>query len=219
MNLLFKITLLLISTYLLPVNAQKKATEESFKILYDRFNMYEGEKVPDCALLADNGEIIQLYELDCEVMILDFWASWCSNCISDFPDSIELIERLKNHGYESIKWISLSVDADTSAWQKTMLRLQVPGSNYLISQYEALEKFHVIDYPSYIILDKNKRILGYDILAPYSGSYMEYFICEAFKGQSAAVSFSKAIDIRDGYCYPSEYFKDWKETYNLTHNE
>ncbi len=216
MSLLNKSILVLIIFSSLSVNAQNQASEKSFNILLKQFDQYVGVKVPNCELIDENGNSVNLHEINCKLMVMDFWASWCVNCIRDFPESLKLYEKLIDNGFDSILWISISVDQDTVVWKKTISRLEVPGRNFLLNIESAKEDFHINEYPTYILLDEEKRILGFEIPSPHEGSYMEYFICKAFEGQTVAESFKKAIDIRDGFCYSTQYYNDWKEAKKLT---
>ncbi|MEO8404404.1 MAG: TlpA disulfide reductase family protein [Chitinophagaceae bacterium] len=56
-----------------------------------------GDKVPDFkfSLVNDQSEFGTLYEFKGKFIILDFWATWCSACISHFP-KMQLFQKLNN---------------------------------------------------------------------------------------------------------------------------
>ena len=58
----------------------------------------EGELAPDFTLSRVDGGEVTLSELRGEVVILDFWATWCPPCRMEIPDFVELYEKYKDEG-------------------------------------------------------------------------------------------------------------------------
>lgn len=45
-----------------------------------------GEALPDCSFKTFDGATFRLAELKGKPSVLNFWASWCPNCIREMPD-------------------------------------------------------------------------------------------------------------------------------------
>ncbi|MDR1357821.1 MAG: TlpA family protein disulfide reductase [Coriobacteriales bacterium] len=67
----------------------------------------EGDTAPDFSFAALDGTVSSLAELKGEVVLLNFWASWCPPCVAEMPD----IERLRE-AYPSLKVLAVSLDVD-----------------------------------------------------------------------------------------------------------
>jgi len=58
--------------------------------------------VPDFAFTDFNGKARKLSEFRGKVVLLDFWATWCSPCMADFPHLKELYAKHQASGFEII---------------------------------------------------------------------------------------------------------------------
>jgi thiol-disulfide isomerase/thioredoxin len=56
-----------------------------------------------------NGKIFEEKSLDGKVVLLDFWATWCSPCVAEFPHLKKLYEKYHKKGFEIIGY---NVDSD-----------------------------------------------------------------------------------------------------------
>lgn len=58
-----------------------------------------GEKVVDFTLKSNQGNNIQMSDLRGQVVMLNFWASWCGPCVQEFPYLEQIHQRYKNAGF------------------------------------------------------------------------------------------------------------------------
>lgn len=213
LNLKLVAAILIVSSSI--VSGQFRAPEDVYHYMIKRYDQYLGETAPNCQLMDIDGELHNLHDFNHKLVILDFWATWCSGCIKGIPASNGVYDRLKSNGYTDIEWIYVSVDADTANWKNMVMSKEMKGYSLLASVDLAKEEFHFVGFPTYIVLDSNMQILGFDIQKPNEkGGLLEYTLCQAYNGKTAGEAFQSAFEKgNDGYYYPSQHYKDWDDTY------
>ena len=60
----------------------------------------EGQPAPDFKLKGLDGKEVQLASLKNQVVVLDFWATWCPPCVKSLPDLNKLYEQRKAKGLQ-----------------------------------------------------------------------------------------------------------------------
>lgn len=73
-----------------------------------------GTEAPDFTLNDLNGKSHKLSSLRGNYVVLDFWASWCSDCRKDMPEMKRLYER---YGKE-VQFVGISFDDKKENWEK-----------------------------------------------------------------------------------------------------
>ncbi len=88
-------------------------------------DLVAGQKVPDFMLTDLNGEEVALYDVleDNELVLVEFWASWCGPCIKAFPDLKTLHADYNDRGFEIV---SISIDNDTYSWEQESKAQELP---------------------------------------------------------------------------------------------
>ena len=74
-----------------------------------------GQKAPAFTLANLEGEDVSLYDLlgEKDMVLIDFWASWCGPCIADFPDLKKLYAAYTDEDFEIV---GVSIDSTHDAW-------------------------------------------------------------------------------------------------------
>lgn len=71
-----------------------------------------GQKAPDFTLKTLKGEEITLSDyFGKKVVMLDFWATWCSVCVDEIPNLVKDYDELKGKGFEILAITLQSGDA------------------------------------------------------------------------------------------------------------
>ena len=74
-----------------------------------------GQKAPEFTLLNLEGEEVSLYNVlgENDMVLIDFWASWCGPCIADFPDLKKLYAAYTDEDFEIV---GVSIDSSEEDW-------------------------------------------------------------------------------------------------------
>src|SRR5436305_8340021 len=73
-----------------------------------------GEVAPDFAI-QDSSKAVALHDLKGQVVVLNFWATWCPPCIEEMPSLVELQRQLKDKG---VKVLAVRIDVDEKEYEK-----------------------------------------------------------------------------------------------------
>ena len=110
---------------------------------------------PDFTLPARDGGTVQLSSLKGQVVMINFWATWCGPCRQEMP----LLEQLQAK-YEPLGFTLLGVNVETdsaaaSAWLKG-----VPVSFPILfdTKNAVAERFGVMGMPSSVFVDREGRV-------------------------------------------------------------
>lgn len=88
-----------------------------------------GSPLIDLEITDVNNKITQLSKVvphNSKFVLIDFWASWCGQCLMAFPELEELGKKYK----DDFVIIDLSIDTKEDAWQLSMKRHPQPWPQY-----------------------------------------------------------------------------------------
>ena len=89
-------------------------------------------------------------------IVIDVWASWCSDCVRGFPT----VKQLQGE-YPEVVFLFLSVDKNKTAWKKGIQRFQLSGTHYLVANnFESdFANFLGLNWiPRYVVIDEQGKI-------------------------------------------------------------
>ena len=132
------ITTLLLAVLIMGATAAKAQTAgEDDDSKYAVALVKPGKAAPDFKLKTPDGKTIQLADYKGKTIVLDFWASWCPDCIKDAPEVVRLY---KTYHPKGIEFIGISMDTNVEAWKKGIEKF---GITY--PQGSELKKFKETD--------------------------------------------------------------------------
>lgn len=116
---------------------------------------------PDFHLTTLQGQDISLKQLQGNIVVLDFWATWCPPCRASVSELKDLTRKYAN---AKVVLISVSADEDEKAWREFVAKKSMDWPQYRDSNHGVIGSFAVNAFPTYIVIDGDgiikQRITG-----------------------------------------------------------
>jgi len=107
---------------------------------------------PDFTLKSASGKNLRLSEYRGEVVLINFWASWCGPCRQEMPLLDELHNRYKSLGFTVL---AVNVEEDPGKALKLIKDMQ-PAFPVLFDNTSAVStQYDVVAMPSTVLVDRN----------------------------------------------------------------
>ncbi len=121
------------------------------------------DSVTDLTLLKLNGnntsflDVLELYKG--KKVVVDFWASWCKDCIGGVPKIKKLRDKTSD---DKVVYLFISLDKDEAKWKAAINRFDIKGEHYRIEigWQNTLSNYVELDWiPRYVVLNEQGRII------------------------------------------------------------
>jgi thiol-disulfide isomerase/thioredoxin len=141
-----------------------KGLNEKFsnKLLADLEENIIKEPAPDFSLQDLEGNQVILSELKGKVVVLDFWATWCTYCLDSFPGMQETIK--KYHGQDDIRflfidsWEYVEKEEKKQTVADLMAKKKLSFRVLLDLEDKVIEAYKIRSIPTKLIIDKEGNI-------------------------------------------------------------
>lgn len=138
-----------------------KTKEKTSSFRSSQLYPYKGNPDPPTTkLITLDGKDVDLNSLKGEVVLVNFWATWCGPCVEEIPSLNRLVTRLKDKPFRVVAVnIGETPDAINDFLQKlgdTGIKLDFPV--LLDEKGQSVRDWKVYAYPSNYLLDKGGQI-------------------------------------------------------------
>ncbi len=110
---------------------------------------------PDFTLKSNSGENLRLSELRGEVVLINFWASWCGPCRQEMPILSELHDKYKAMGFTVL---GVNVEENSSAARKLLKEMPVSFPVLFDNNSTVSKQYDVVAMPSTVLVDRNGNV-------------------------------------------------------------
>lgn len=110
-----------------------------------------GTSAPDFTL-KDSDRTVSLNQLRGQVVVLNFWATWCAPCVEEIPSLVSMSQRLKPKG---VTVLGVSVDADGDAYHRFLKDHGVSFMTVRDADQKSNDLYGTFKFPETYIIDRN----------------------------------------------------------------
>ncbi len=113
------------------------------------------EEAPDFTLPANSGENLRLAELRGNVVMLNFWASWCGPCRQEMPLLDAMSQRYSAAGFTLL---GIDVEEDNTDALKIIKDLKISYPILFDTENKVSKLYSVETMPTTVMVDKKGQI-------------------------------------------------------------
>lgn len=106
-------------------------------------------QIMDSVILKNKGKIIYI----------DCWATWCGPCLSEMPNSKELMKKMKGR---DVAFVYMCLDSEEKQWKAHLAEMQLTGQQYFLTKEQSTDirkVYEINGIPHYILIDKKGIIV------------------------------------------------------------
>jgi thiol-disulfide isomerase/thioredoxin len=148
---------------------------ESKKIAEMRNNVVRtGSVPPEIALPSPKGDTIRLSSIKGKVVLLDFWASWCSPCRMENPNLVANYKKYHDQGFEIFQ---VSLDKTRENWLQGIkddkLGSWIHVSDLKFWQSSVVPLYGIQGIPANFLLDREGKVITNNLRGPALGAKLK----------------------------------------------
>jgi len=126
-----------------------------------------GDQAPDIVMQGMDGKSLKLSDLRGQMVLIDFWASWCGPCRRENPNVVGAYQKYNKAKFKSGKGFeifSVSLDSDPARWKDAVEKDQLKWKNHVCDMKgwnnAAAQLYGVSSIPMSFLIDENGIIVG-----------------------------------------------------------
>ncbi len=156
------------------VSAQESKPREGLNV---------GNIAPELKYKSPEGKKIALSDLRGQMVLIDFWASWCGPCRRENPNLVSVYEEFKDKKFKNgngFTIYSVSLDRSKDQWIQAIQQDGLVWKNHVSDlkfwYSEAAEKYNIRAIPSNFLIDGDGVIVAKNLRGANLRDTLEKFI-------------------------------------------
>jgi len=102
---------------------------------------------------ADTGQTISLRQYRGQVVLLNFWATWCPPCLEELPSLLDLHRRMPQ-----LAILAISVDTDAASYQQFLRENRVDFIDLRDPEQTVNHIYGTVQFPETYVIDPSGRL-------------------------------------------------------------
>ena len=131
-----------------------------------------GRAAPDFVLSTLNGDSLRLSDLRGQVVLLNFWASWCLACIGEHPLIVATDQRWRDQGLRVVGVVYQDTPGNAQEW---MREKGGTWSNVVDARSRTAIEYGLFGVPETFLIDR-RGIIAYKQIGPVTPEVLSEWI-------------------------------------------
>ncbi len=111
----------------------------------------EGQRAPEFSIVTDQGKRITPTSFGGKILVLNFWATWCSPCLQEIPSLNQFQQEFAPNG---VVVVAVSIDKNEQKYRNFLKRIPVSFETIRDPKADLSGTYGTFQYPeTYIIKD------------------------------------------------------------------
>jgi cytochrome c biogenesis protein CcmG/thiol:disulfide interchange protein DsbE len=109
-----------------------------------------GNPAPDF-VVQDGDKKVALHDFKGQVVVVNFWATWCGPCVQEMPSLVEMADKVKPKG---VTVLGVSIDVDEAAYKKFLQQHGVTFTTVRDPDQKSAALYGTTGWPETFIVDR-----------------------------------------------------------------
>lgn len=120
----------------------------------------KGDIIKDFKLRNEFDSIVSFCEFKDQILYINFWATWCGNCIKNIPELNSLISKYEDD--LRIEFVNVCLDGEKDRWVSVIKKHNLLGINLIAEgnlSTQLKRYFSIQGAPQYVLIGKNNILI------------------------------------------------------------
>jgi len=114
-----------------------------------------GQAAPEFTLKSLKDRNLSLKEFRGQVVMVNFWATWCGPCRQEMPALNALYEKYRSAGFVLL---GINVDSEKANAARMVTKLKATYPILFDTEKQASELYHVSTMPTTVLIDRDGKV-------------------------------------------------------------
>ena len=133
----------------------------------------EGGTAPAFSITTDQKRTVTPVSFGGKVLVLNFWATWCSPCVQEIPSLNEFQKRFANSG---VVVVAISVDKSEQKYHRFLDRIPVSFDTARDAKADIPTEYGTFQFPESYIIKDGRIVRKFDNAADWTSDDITQYV-------------------------------------------